>query len=314
MINYYGKCTLIMSQESHDTFYFAFYHNESFAHVVFGERTANRIANFATNVYVMIFSVGLVLTAQFSVFWPKFQKCADLWQWQDCSDDLVLRVVCYNLVVRILVFTPWVMSFALLWNKAATLLILKTFDWWFKQICVATTYICDLCVIYQSDGIESHRGLLLFDRFVLFVAMMISNGLVSSFDALNPDVVSWKVQGILIFVMISICGTWYFVLQYHLHFHEDMAAPHTIHISSYFGFSLWEAKRTAWLNLCIFYIKQFFWKVVRGHKQEIQAVFSYSPNIVWLQRREQSTPKSMHIIDPLTRQMSFENENKVVPV
>ena len=106
-----------MSEKSKDAFDFAFYDTESFAHIIFGESAANLMARIAFNRYVICICVGMNLTAVFSVLGPHFAKCAELWQWGECTDQMTFMVVSYNLAVRLFVFTPWILCFSLLWNK-----------------------------------------------------------------------------------------------------------------------------------------------------------------------------------------------------
>ena len=108
---------LIMSEKSKDAFDFAFYDNETFAHIIFGRSAANLMARIAFNRCVVCFCVGMNLTTVFSVLGPDFVRCAELWQWEECTDQMTLRVVFYNLIVRLLIFTPWLSCFGLLWNK-----------------------------------------------------------------------------------------------------------------------------------------------------------------------------------------------------
>ena len=152
----------------------------------------------------------------------------------------------------------------------------------------------------------------MFDRFVLFVLWMMCSGLASSFDALNPKIFSWRIQSLLILSMISCSMFWAGILQYHMYY-SKMAEPHTIRVSSYFAFSLWEMKCTAWKALVVFYFKQLILKIRAGNREKIHAVFNYSPTIVWFHRREPTYPRSMNINDPLTCQMSMEYGNRIVP-
>ena len=195
----------------------------------------------------------------------------------------------------------------------ATRLILKTFDWWFKQSQLGIVFLADFCAIYQSKNIESHRGLIFFDRFVLFLLWIVCSGLVSSFDAINPKILSWRIQSFLILGKICCSIFWAGLLQYHMYYSE-MAESHTIRISSYFAFSLWEMKCSAWKTLVIFYLKQLILKMRAGNRGEIHAVFNYSPTIVWFPQREQSTPRSTNISDPLPHQRSMVYGNEVVPL
>ena len=174
-------------------------------------------------------------------------------------------------------------------------------------------FVADFCVIYQSKDIGSYRELVFIDRFVTMCLWMIGSGLVTSFDALNPKILSCKIQCFLILVPITCCIFWAGSLQYHMYYSE-MAEPHTFRISSYFAFSLWEMKCTAWKTLIIFYFKQLILKIRACNREDIHAVFNYSPKIVWSHQREQTSPRTMNINDPLTLQMSMERGNTVVPL
>lgn len=85
----------------------------------------------------------------------------------------------------------------------ATLLILKTFDWWFKQSQIAIIFTTDLWVICKSEDITAHRGLIFFERSLRIIDWMMCSGLVSSLDAINPNVLSWNIQ--IFLIMCSVC-------------------------------------------------------------------------------------------------------------
>lgn len=105
------------SAESADAFRFAFYDNESFAHIILGQSAANLIERIVVNRYVIFLCAGLNVTTAFAVLGPEFMRCADLWQWADCTEQTILRVVCYDLIVLVLFIIPWLSGFILLWNK-----------------------------------------------------------------------------------------------------------------------------------------------------------------------------------------------------
>ena len=140
---------------------------------------------------------------------------------------------------------------------------------------------------------------------------MMGSGLVSAFDAINPKILSPKIQCFLILVTIFYCIFWAGMLQYYMYYTE-MAEPYTIRISSYFAFSLWEMKVTAWKTLLIFYFKQMILKIRACNRADIHGVsINYSPTIVWFHSRQQTSPRSMNEDDPLTRQMSMEGRDSI---
>ena len=135
---------------------------------------------------------------------------------------------------------------------------------------------------------------------------MIGSGIVSAFDAINPKILSPKIQCFISLVPIFCCIFWAGLLQYYMYY-SQMAEPYTIRISSYFAFSLWEMKCTAWKTLLIFYFKLLILKIRACNRADIRGVsVNYSPKIIWFYSREPTSPRSMNIDDPLTRQMSME--------